>query len=276
MSVKIFQKPNTIQGPNLSAPDIDDNFNAITKKINELVGAVNAAGSGTDVVGRDGITVVGPQGEDGEDGPPGPPGARGIDGAQGPTGVTGATGPPGFAQDGDDGYDWPIPGPVGPKGDTGAAGPSGPAGGPMGPAGYDGEDAEAWLPAGIDTSAYAKLGSNNIFTGLQQFNGQYFSPLVDDGNSGAAKTIDWNEGNEHYVTMTGNCTFTLNNPQDGGRYVLILNSGAGAFTGTWPASIRWRGGVAPVLTTDANKLDLVTLMYIAVLGEYIGAFQLDH
>ena len=103
------------------------------------------------------------------------------------------------------------------------------------------------------------------------FSGQYYSPLVGAGNSGATKTLDWNSGNEQYVTMTGNCTFTLSNPVNGGRYVILLNTGAGSFTATWPATVRWSGGSAPVLTTAAGKLDLFTFIWNSTLGLYFGA-----
>jgi hypothetical protein len=39
--------------------------------------------------------------------------------------------------------------------------------------------------------------------------------------------------------------------------------------------VRWPSGVAPVLTATASKVDLVTLMYVASLGQYIGTYQLD-
>ncbi len=143
MTVRIFQKPHTIRGP-YSAQDIDDNFNAIAKKINELIAAFAASGgAGTD--GIDGLSIIGPPGDDGEDGPPGPPGERGAIGAAGPTGATGPFSPMALLEPDDPDPVWPIPGPQGPKGDTGASGPAGAAGGPMGPPGEDGEDGEIWM-----------------------------------------------------------------------------------------------------------------------------------
>lgn len=141
MSVKIFQKPNTIRGP-LSAQDIDDNFNAITKKINELIAASNGSGTGTGIVGRDGISIVGPQGDDGEDGPAGPPGARGADGAAGATGAAGPFSPMALLEPEDPEPVWPIPGPQGSKGDTGAEGPAG----PLSPMVFDGDDGDEGPP----------------------------------------------------------------------------------------------------------------------------------
>lgn len=141
MTVRIFQKPHTIRGPEpISADDVDDNFNAITKKINELIAASNGSGTGTGIVGRDGTSIVGPQGDDGEDGPPGPPGARGVDGAAGPTGAAGPFSPMALLEPEDPEPVWPIPGPQGPAGATGAAGPAGPL--TLGPMVFDGEDGD--------------------------------------------------------------------------------------------------------------------------------------
>lgn len=39
-----------------------------------------------------------------------------------------------------------------------------------------------------------------------------FDSEVDDGNSGAADTIDWSAGNVHKSTMTDNCTYTFTAP----------------------------------------------------------------
>ncbi len=111
---------------------------------------------------------------------------------------------------------------------------------------------------------------------IAKFTQQYFSPLVDDGNSGTAKTIDWNGGNEHRVVMTGNCTFTFSNPVDGGRYVLALYTGAGGFTATWPASVLWAGGSAPTLSTTAAHTDIFTFIYVAATGKYHGAYSQDY
>lgn len=141
MSIRNFRKPNTIRGP-LSAEDIDDNFNAIVRKLNELVAAANAASSGNGVIGADGRTIVGPAGDDGDDGPPGPPGPRGPQGVSGTAGAAGPFSPMALLEPEDPETVWPIPGPRGPKGDTGATGATGPAGGPTGPPGSDGADGE--------------------------------------------------------------------------------------------------------------------------------------
>jgi hypothetical protein len=84
------------------------------------------------------------------------------------------------------------------------------------------------------------------------------------GNSGTALTIDWANGTTQYLTLTGNCTFTLSNPRAGERYVLFLiQDGTGSRTVTWPAAVQWVGGSAPTLSTVAGSIDYIILHYSA-------------
>ena len=109
------------------------------------------------------------------------------------------------------------------------------------------------------------------------FSGQYYSPMVEDGNSGATKTIDWNAGNEHTLTLTAACTLTLSNPVDGGRYVLLLiQDGTGSRVPTFPASVLWAGGTVPTWSTLAGKVDLVTMMWRATSSKYFAAANVGY
>lgn len=88
------------------------------------------------------------------------------------------------------------------------------------------------------------------------------TPEYDNGNSSTALTINLLKSNTHLVTLTGNCTFTLSNPQAGYTYVLrLVQDGTGSHTVTWPANVKWEGGTAPTLSTAANSIDLITLYY---------------
>jgi hypothetical protein len=108
-----------------------------------------------------------------------------------------------------------------------------------------------------DDSAYADLAVKGLTA-----NGQYYSVRYDAGNSGTALTLDFNNGNCQLVTLTGNITFTFSNPQPGARYLLELKQdGTGSRTVTWPAAVKWSGGVAPTLTTTAGQTDIICLYY---------------
>lgn len=81
---------------------------------------------------------------------------------------------------------------------------------------------------------------------------------LDDGNSGTAKTIDLSTGDYRKLTMTGNCTLTLNNPITNTVYTFwLVQDGVGSRTMTWPGTVKWTGGSAPTLTVTAAKRDQI-------------------
>lgn len=107
--------------------------------------------------------------------------------------------------------------------------------------------------------------------------GHIYNPLTDAGNSGTALTINWDDGLgiERNIVLTGNVTFTFQNPQSGGRYVFLIDTGAGGFTVTWPATVMWSrttGLGPPVITVAAGSLDLVVLIYSAIKAKYYGSY----
>lgn len=98
----------------------------------------------------------------------------------------------------------------------------------------------------------------------------YFDAKVDDGNSGATDTIDWTTGNKHKSTLSESCTFTFTAPS--GPANLILEAvNFGAFTPTWPASVKWPGGTEPTWT--ASGTDIVAFYYDGT--SYFGVASLD-
>jgi hypothetical protein len=253
--------------------------------------------------------ATGPQGNSGYSGPAGPDGISGYSGYSGPqgipgnatSGVSGISGYSGYSGPGGGAGASGISGYSGSDGASGISGYSGASGisgysganGASGISGYSGSNGASGISgysgySGLGTSGYsgysgaqptgAISGSSLTVNGAlvsntkATFNGQYVSPLVDDGNSGASKTIDWAAGNEHYLTLTGSVELTFSNPVDGGRYVLLLNTGAGSFVPVWPASVKW-SATAPTVTVTASKLDLFTFIYSSTLSLYFGAYN---
>ncbi len=103
-----------------------------------------------------------------------------------------------------------------------------------------------WVPG-------SALQVNNSITYFSEYN---------NGNSGTSITINWNNGNNQKITLTGNCTFTFTVP--GGPTHLtfdLIQDGTGSRTVTWPAGVYWPGKVGPVLTTTANGIDVVSCYY---------------
>jgi hypothetical protein len=94
-------------------------------------------------------------------------------------------------------------------------------------------------------------------------------------NAGVAPIINLGDGNVHLITLTAiittvsfvgatsgtACSISLYCKQDavGGRVI------------TWPASVKWPGGIAPTLTAAANAIDLVVLETLDGGATWFGA-----
>lgn len=76
-------------------------------------------------------------------------------------------------------------------------------------------------------------------------------------SAGATQDIDVSTTKIHLITMpAGNVTLTVSNEQIGHLFMIeIVQDGVGSRTVTWFSTIKWVDGVAPTLTTTANKKD---------------------
>jgi hypothetical protein len=83
-----------------------------------------------------------------------------------------------------------------------------------------------------------------------------FNTVFDNGNSGAADTIDWGSGNLQKSTLTDNCTYTFTAPANPSRLTLQVFGGA-TYSVTWPVSVKWVGGTAPTLAGT----EMITFVY---------------
>lgn len=77
-------------------------------------------------------------------------------------------------------------------------------------------------------------------------------------------TLDMTTGNSFRLTLIENTTIVLDNPSPNGVMCEIIvrihqDSGGGAYTVTWPATVKWPSGVAPVITTTNSAIDRITL-----------------
>lgn len=121
------------------------------------------------------------------------------------------------------------------------------------------------------------FGSENTGANSTLLYGRYvLNPKENDaGNSSTAININLQTGSSQKITLTGNATIVLGNPQTGGSYVLrLVQDATGTRTVTWPSSVKWPSGVAPTLTTTANKIDLINLYYDGT--SYYGSFSLNY
>lgn len=109
----------------------------------------------------------------------------------------------------------------------------------------------------LTLTAAASFQSGFALTG-----GQASVKRVDDGDSGAAKTLDFATGQIRKLRLTANCTLTLSNPVVGTTYVIeLLQDATGSRTVTWPGTVKFDGGTVPTLTTTPNRKDVATLVW---------------
>jgi hypothetical protein len=89
------------------------------------------------------------------------------------------------------------------------------------------------------------------------FTGHAQTAPVAGSSTGGVLTLDMTESNVFTSTLTENvATLTLSNPAQGQTVNILLTQDAtGSRTMAWPASFKWPGGTASVLSTNSNAVD---------------------
>jgi hypothetical protein len=94
-------------------------------------------------------------------------------------------------------------------------------------------------------------------------------------SAGPSPVIDLTLGNVHLVTLTAtNATVSVTGATFGvacSASLYIKQDVVGGRVITWPASIKWPGGIAPTLSSGANKIDLVVLETVDGGTTWFGA-----
>ena len=85
---------------------------------------------------------------------------------------------------------------------------------------------------------------------MKVFSGTTLAPLAEKfqalGNVSGTKAVNLTEGLAISATITGATTFSFTDvPQTGATVVVMQLTNGGAYTITWPSSIKWSGGTAP-------------------------------
>jgi len=113
---------------------------------------------------------------------------------------------------------------------------------------------------------YQELSDNGTDTTivLPKFKTVYFNAIYDNGNSGAAKTIDWNNGQNQKLTITADTVLTFTDIASAIYRVelTLIQDGTGGFTVTFPANVKWfmyPGFVYAIGT--ANQQQIITLSF---------------
>lgn len=140
---------------------------------------------------------------------------------------------------------------------------------------------------------WGKLARINTWSAIQTFTAalqisdqELRRPLLLDyaivnnsvSSSSNTTTLDLTTGNSFETTLTENTTIAITNPPASGNYgqfviKITQDASGGAFTVTWPASVKWPGGTAPTITITNGAVDEVTLRTIDAGTEWRGSFS---
>lgn len=87
-------------------------------------------------------------------------------------------------------------------------------------------------------------------------------------NLGAATVIDWAATNNFFNAIAANKTYSMTGLADGlSIQVLIQNTSGGAVTATFPAAVKWIGGIDP---TSIPAAGYAIYSFTSINGNYIG------
>lgn len=76
-------------------------------------------------------------------------------------------------------------------------------------------------------------------------------------------TVNWDmaDGNLAVLTLGGNRTIANpTNLKDGSAVLILKQDGTGSRTVTWGSNFKWQAGTAPVLSTAANAVDIISFV----------------
>lgn len=102
------------------------------------------------------------------------------------------------------------------------------------------------------------------YLGLEALLNKYSENVKAHGTTSGTVTLNYNDGNVHELTTSGNVTIAFSNWESSGTACLItlfVHQGATAYDFTWDSSISWVGGEAPDMSTtsDTTIISFVTI-----------------
>src|SRR5665213_2306110 len=138
-------------------------------------------------------------------------------------------------------------------------------------------------PNVVALSTFPLLNVANTWAASQSIGSGFIIATTefDNGNSGASKTINFNNGNQQKLTLTANTTLTFTAPTAGVTAIRlrIIQGAGGPWTITWPTSgstppLTWAGGFKPP-TSTAAAIDIAAIQYSTVDSSYQGVASLN-
>lgn len=128
--------------------------------------------------------------------------------------------------------------------------------------------------SGTNLTGVALTGGANVFTSTNSFSGVstftgrndfqgYTETFTQPAISGGVLTTSLSTGSHFLVTFDADVsTLTISNAtaSKAQSFVLALVANGTPHTVSWPASVKWAGGVAPTLTSTNGKVDFFTFL----------------
>ena len=125
------------------------------------------------------------------------------------------------------------------------------------------------------TSTDVTAGTNATATQYNNLRGDWLLGRKTLTTVADAATMTFNLAvSNFFITgaLTDNRTFAFSNIVTGQPFtIIVLQDGTGSRTITWPANVKWMGGVAPT-TSGANAYDVFTLVRVDGTN-YLGFFN---
>lgn len=112
-------------------------------------------------------------------------------------------------------------------------------------------------PVSANDAKYAGLVAGNVFTSVNRFNKQIFSPPV-TVTYAVTMSVDFTQGNDFVVSLAGNATIVPVGHQPGqGGNIWLYQDAVGGRTVAWANTFAFPASTAPTLTATASAVDLV-------------------
>ncbi len=129
-----------------------------------------------------------------------------------------------------------------------------------------------WVASGLTNPLSAALDAGN--QAIKNVRTLTFHGELDNGNSGAGINIDWTAAQKQKLTLTAApAAITFTSPVGVTNVLLrLVQDAGGGKTAAWPASVKWVGGAAPVLSIAPGAVDIVSFYFDGV--NFFGTFGL--
>jgi hypothetical protein len=118
--------------------------------------------------------------------------------------------------------------------------------------------------AGVGNPVGASVTSPTV-NNITINNGIQYKITTNNAVTGSV-TLDFSTTSGYEITLTGNATLTFTAPTNTSGYrnkiwLKVKQDATGSRLITFPASVKWAGAAAPVLTTTAAGVDIITFIY---------------